>query len=63
MKLGRTMKAQSPKNKEKERNNNNNKEKKRSGSRLGQRTFSNKKDPSRARGYAARQINIKALGS
>ena len=28
MKLGRTMKAQSPKNKEKERNNNNNKEKK-----------------------------------
>ena len=64
MKLRRTMKAQNPKKKEKERNNNNNNNKgKRRGSRAGQRIGSKKKDPSRARGYVARIINIKALGS
>ena len=62
MKLRRTMKAQNPKKKEKERNNNNNKEK-RKGSQSSQRTCSKKKDPSRVRGYAARRININALGS
>ena len=63
MKLKRTMKAQSPKKKEKkDRNNNNNKEKRRE-SRLGQRTCSNKKDIGWVRGYAARRINFKALGS
>ena len=64
MKLRRTMKAQNPKKKEKENNNNNNNNKeKRRGSWSGQRTCSKKKDPSRAREYAARIINIKALGS
>ena len=58
------MKAQNPKKKEKERNNNNNNNKgKRRGSRAGQRIGSKKKDPSQARGYVARIINIKALGS
>ena len=56
------MKAQNPKKKEKERNNNNNNKEKRRGSRAGQRIGSKKKDPSRARGYVARIINIKALG-
>ena len=51
MKLRRTMKAQNPKKKEKERNNNNNNNKEISrGSPPGQR-----KDPSRARIYAARR--------
>ena len=64
MKLRRTMKAQSLKKKEKERNNNNNNNiEKRRGSRSSQRTCSKKKDPDRARGYVARRINIKALGS
>ena len=68
MKLRRTMKAQNPKKKEKERNNNNNNNNnnnkgKRRGSRAGQRIGSKKKDPSRVRGYAARRININALGS
>ena len=62
MKLRRTMKAQNPKKKEKERNNNNNNKEKRRGSRSGQTTCSKMKDPSRARGYAIRRINIKALG-
>ena len=57
------MKAQNPKKKEKERNNNNNNKGKRRGSRAGQRIGSKKKDPSQARGYVARIINIKALGS
>ena len=41
---------------------NNNKEKRR-GSWSGQRTCSNKKDIGWVRGYAARRINFKALGS
>ena len=57
------MKAQNPKKKEKERNNNNNNKEKRRGSQSGQRTYSKKKDPGRARGYAARRININALRS
>ena len=62
MKLRRTMKIQSPKKKEKKRNNNNNNnnKEKRRGSQLGQRK---KKDYGRARGYATRRINIKALES
>ena len=48
MKLRRIMKTQSSKKKEKERNNNN--KEKRRGSQSGQR-----KDPSQARGYAARR--------
>ena len=65
MKLRWTMKAKSPKKKEKERNNNNNNnnKEKRRGSQSGQRTYSKKKDPGRARGYAARRININALRS